>query len=385
LKKLIKWVPKSYNSDYFMSEKETSDPYRALQEHLDKMPIGFPRANSGSDIRVLKHIFTPEEAKIATFLNFGWKRSREPLEDIYERIKNTGISLQELERNLNNMAKKGAISSKIEGSKKYYSNAALILGIYEFQVNKLTKEFLKDFNEYLAEIWGAEANTTPHQQMRVIPVEINIEPEFNITSYDNVKKIIEDLEGPFVKVSCVCREEMKIHGEPCKMTSQDKNCLGFGDMAQMYIDQGWGAQISKEETLKILQRNKEEGLILRPSNSQEVDFICSCCYCCDRGISGLLKVPNAADFVVSNFYSQIDPELCTGCGTCIERCQIAAITLVDDKSLIDRKKCIGCGICIDTCPSEAISLQEKEERYVPPSTMDDLYNLILEEKTKMRK
>ena len=32
-----------------------------------------------------------------------------------------------------------------------------------------------------------------------------------------------------------------------------------------------------EETLKILQRNKEEGLILRPNNSQKVDFICSCC------------------------------------------------------------------------------------------------------------
>ncbi|MFX1453937.1 MAG: 4Fe-4S binding protein [Promethearchaeota archaeon] len=368
-----------------MNDKDDSDPYRALQEHLDKMPIGFPRAVSGSDIRVLKHLFTPEEAKIAIYLNFGWKNTREPLEVIYERIKGTGISLQELERNLDNMAKKGAISSKREGSKKFYSNAALIIGIYEFQVNKLTKGFLDDLNEYLGEIWGVEANPTPHHQMRIIPVEVNLDPGFSITPYDNVKQIIEDLKGPFAKISCVCREEMRIQGEPCKMTSHDKNCLGFGDMAQMYIDQGWGTEISKEETLKILQRNKEEGLILQPSNSQEVDFICSCCYCCDRGISGLLKVPNPADIVTSNYYSEIDPELCTGCGTCVERCQIHAITLTDDKSFIDRKRCIGCGICIDSCPSEAISLQEKEERYVPPSTMDGLYNMILEEKTKKRK
>ncbi|MFW9895391.1 MAG: 4Fe-4S binding protein [Candidatus Thorarchaeota archaeon] len=368
-----------------MNDKDDSDPYRTLQEHLDKMPIGFPRAVSGSDIRVLKHLFTPEEAKIAIYLNFGWKNTREPLEEIYERIKGTGISLQEFERNLDNMAKKGVISSKREGSKKFYSNAALIIGMYEFQVNKLTKGFLDDLNEYLGEIWGVEANPTPHPQMRIIPVEVNLETEFNITPYDNVKKIIEDLEGPFAKFSCVCREEMRIHGEPCKMTSHDKNCLGFGDMAQMYMAQGWGTEISKEETLRILQRNKEEGLILRPNNSQEIDFLCSCCYCCDGGISGLLKVPNPADIVTSNYYSEIDPELCTGCGTCVERCQIHAITLTDDKSFIDRKRCIGCGICIDSCPSEAISLQEKEERYVPPSTMDDLYNMILEEKTKMRK
>ena len=46
---------------------EDSDIYRRLQQHLDQMPVGFPRAESGADIRVLKHLFTPEEAKIAIF------------------------------------------------------------------------------------------------------------------------------------------------------------------------------------------------------------------------------------------------------------------------------------------------------------------------------
>jgi electron transport complex protein RnfB len=75
----------------------TIDVYRKLQEHLDKMPIGFPKADSGSDIRVLKHLFTPEEAKLALFLRFGWDRDLEPLEQIYEKAKIIGISLEELE------------------------------------------------------------------------------------------------------------------------------------------------------------------------------------------------------------------------------------------------------------------------------------------------
>jgi len=361
---------------------EDSNIYRTLQEHLNQMPIGFPKAESGADIRVLKHLFTPDEAKIATFLKFGWNRDLEPLEVIYERIKNTGITLEELETKLDNMVRKGSILSRIKGEKKHYANAMLIIGIYEFQVNKLTKEFLKDFNEYLSEIWGAEANKTDYHQLRTIPVEKSLDPKLKVAPYDNVRKIVEESNGPFAKINCICRQERNMYGKPCKMTNHEDNCLGFGDMIQTYIDQGWATQISKDETLRILQTNQEEGLILRPSNSQDVEFICSCCYCCDRGITELLKVPDPANYVISNFYSEVDPNLCTGCGTCIDRCQIKAITLIDDVSSIERIRCIGCGNCVAVCPSEAIILKKKEEEYIPPQTMDDLYDLILRAKSK---
>ena len=42
-----------------------SQIYRDLQIHLDKLPIGFPPTESGVEIRILKHLFTPEEAKLA--------------------------------------------------------------------------------------------------------------------------------------------------------------------------------------------------------------------------------------------------------------------------------------------------------------------------------
>ncbi|MFX1322972.1 MAG: 4Fe-4S binding protein [Promethearchaeota archaeon] len=358
--------------------------YRKLQQHLDQMPIGFPQAESGSDIRLLKYLFSPEEAKIAMFLRFGWYESLEPLEIIYERTKKAGISMHDLEHTLDRMVEKGTTMYKKENDKKYYGNALLVIGIYEFQVNKLSEEFLELLGEYMSEIWDKEANPTDHHQMRIIPVEVGVDPELNIAPYDNVKKIIEECDGPFVKINCICRQDMEFQGKPCKMTKHNDNCLGFGVMAQMYIDQGWGTQISKEETLEILRRNQEEGLIFRPSNSQKVDFICSCCYCCDGTIANLRNLPDPANYADSSYYSQIDPELCTGCGTCVERCQVKAITLIDDIASIDLKRCIGCGNCIITCPSEAISLQKKEEKHVPPQTMDDLYDLILVEKNKLK-
>lgn len=363
---------------------ELENVYRRLQQHLDQMPIGFPKAKSGSDLRLLKILFTPEEAKIASFLKFGWYRDIEALDQIYSRIKSTGISLQELEKSLEIMATKGIILSKREGKKKYYGNAPLIVGMYEFQVDKLSKEFLEALGAYLGEIWGKEANPTNIDQMRYIPVEVSIEPEHGIAHYENVRQIIESCTGPFVKVNCVCRQTNDLLGEPCKMTNHRDNCLGFGPMAQMYIDQGYGIEISKEETLKILERNRKEGLILRPNNSQNVEFICSCCYCCDGAISSLQEMTEPANYVLSNYYSEIDPILCTGCSTCIERCQIKAITLIDNKCLIDKKRCIGCGNCIGTCPSDAIVLHKKKEQSIPPPTMDDLYDLIQKEKMKMK-
>jgi NAD-dependent dihydropyrimidine dehydrogenase PreA subunit len=360
------------------------DIYRKLQEHLDQMPIGFPRAETGSDLRLLKLLFTPEEAKIATILKFGWYKDIESLDQIYQRIKHTGISLKELENHLNNMAKKGSIMYKRDEDKKFYGNAVLIIGIYEYQVDKLTKEFLEALNEYMGEIWGAQANPTQFSQLRIIPVDIEVVPEHIIAPFDNVRKVIEESQGPFAKVNCICRQDMEIQGKPCQMTNHKDNCLTIGDMAQHYIDQGWGTQLNKEEILNLLHQNQEEGLIFRPNNAQNFDFICSCCYCCDGGVGNLLKVPDPANHTTSNYYAEIDPEICTGCGTCIDRCQMKAIVQIDDVSSIERNRCIGCGNCIATCPSEAIMLQQKEKQHIPPLTMEDLYDKILEEKTKLR-
>lgn len=49
-----------------MIEKE-DNIYRKLQHQLDTLPIGFPATNSGVEIRLLKFLFTPEEAQYKIF------------------------------------------------------------------------------------------------------------------------------------------------------------------------------------------------------------------------------------------------------------------------------------------------------------------------------
>jgi len=53
-------------------------------------------------------------------------------------------------------------------------------------------------------------------------------------------------------------------------------------------------------------------------------------------------------------YPKVNPDICTGCGICVDSCPMEAITLVDI-AFIDTTKCSNCRACVDVCPNEAIS------------------------------
>jgi NADH:ubiquinone oxidoreductase subunit F (NADH-binding)/(2Fe-2S) ferredoxin len=58
------------------------------------------------------------------------------------------------------------------------------------------------------------------------------------------------------------------------------------------------------------------------------------------------------------FHYEIDPEKCTGCGSCARKCPQEAIT--GDKKKphsLDQSKCIKCGICYDTCKFDALVIR----------------------------
>ena len=67
--------------------------YRNLQIHLDEQTIGFPSTESGSDIRLLKQLFDPEEAETATLLTYKY----EALKQIHKRGEKIGKSIKEVD------------------------------------------------------------------------------------------------------------------------------------------------------------------------------------------------------------------------------------------------------------------------------------------------
>lgn len=358
--------------------------YRALQEHMDQFPVRFPKREGGAEIRLLKRLFTPKEAKIATNLKFTVYPS-ETVEVIYSRLKDTGISLQELEETLDAMAKKGVIVYKKEGETKYYGNALWVVGIFEFQVDKLTKELLADIEQLYNSPPLQEISRTGIGQLRTIPIEQSIKREDTVANYDDIRQLIDKSKGPFIAINCICRQAKDIAGEPCKATDRRELCIGVGEFTNAYIEFGWGREVSKEELLELIRQNEEEGLVLQPSNSQEIEFVCSCCGCCCGLLEGTKGAPRPVEYFTTNYYAEVNPELCSGCGTCVEVCQMDASTLEDAQASVNLDRCIGCGVCVANCPSDAMTLVKKEKKHIPPKTFQEMYAQIEKRAKEMEK
>ncbi len=149
-------------------------------------------------------------------------------------------------------------------------------------------------------------------------------------------------------------------------------CFTFGKSACHVINQGFGKRVSKDEALKILKEAEDAGLVHKAFHNksdikEEENGICNCCPCCCDTFN-LWKEGATPMVNYSMFLAQVNPETCTGCGTCESKCPVGAATVGDDgKASIKENMCIGCGVCAHFCPEVAISLKEKPRTvFLPP-------------------
>jgi H+/Na+-translocating ferredoxin:NAD+ oxidoreductase subunit B len=356
--------------------------YRDLQEHLDNFPIGFPATESGVEIEILKFFFTPIEAQIATCLNLAAKSPAKVRKRLFDR---TGIDLQEDEiaQHLFNMFMKGNIERSGSEEKPKYSNAMLAIGMFEYHVDNMTKEFVENMQKYFDEAFGEEFFRTSLPQLRTSPHAAAIVPEHQIAIYDDMRKFVTNTEKPIQVANCVCKQGEALLGNPCKQTEDIEICLMFG--SKSYAARNQAREITKEECLQILDRAEKDGMVLQPGNTMEPFCICICCGCCCGVLTTAKKFEKPVELFATNYFAEVVSSECIGCGVCIKRCQMEAIYLEDKKAIIDLDRCIGCGLCVSTCPTKALKLLKKEKETVPPKNAALLYMNILKEKYGKKK
>jgi ferredoxin len=350
--------------------------YRRLAEHLDRLPGGFPPSETDADLRLLERLFTLEEAKLAVHLTLD----RETAEVIAGRA---DLPLAEVESRLGEMAEKGLIFAlRTQEGSFVYQAMPMVVGIYEMQIKDLSPELLDDFHAHWSSIKERpQVETIP--QMRTIPVGESIEHHPEALPYEQVTQLVNAHER-FAVTTCICRHSAKMRGEGCN--APEENCLIFGDWADYTVRTGRSRSINRSEVMAILAESDAANLVLQPSNSREIEFICSCCGCCCGILWGLKNHPHPAEAVASAFIAQLDTEACEGCWTCLDRCQMDALEEDINHVILKTERCIGCGLCVTTCPSGALSLTRKPESRLTsvPDTMDATWQTIVQDQAKLR-
>ena len=67
----------------------------------------------------------------------------------------------------------------------------------------------------------------------------------------------------------------------------------------------------------------------------------------------------------SGYRSQVDTDVCIGCGDCSNLCQFGALSADDGVAVVDAALCMGCGVCVSRCSQGALSLVRDPGKGVP--------------------
>ncbi|MCW4048916.1 MAG: 4Fe-4S binding protein [Candidatus Bathyarchaeota archaeon] len=353
------------------NDLEIEATYRKLAEHLDRLPGGFAPSDTGADIRLLQGLFTPEEAELA--INLILEK-----EDAQAIAKKSSLSLVETEKRLHEMAEKGLIYSvQSDDGRIHYQAAPWVVGIYEFQVNRMDDNFIKNFDDYYSSrIRRSRPETI--SQMRTIPIHQSIDSRLEVLPYEHVEELVK-AHDKFAVAPCVCRRHAKMKGEGCD--APEESCLVFGEFADFYLRTGRARAIKQSEVWDLLAKANDANLVLNPTNSKFVSAICCCCGDCCGILKGLQYHPKPSEAVASSFIAEFDEDACLNCGICIDRCQMQAITAGVDRVEFNSDRCIGCGLCVSTCPSGALTLTRKPgaaEQKIPDTFSETWYTIAKE-------
>lgn len=336
--------------------------YERLRDRIDQYSVGFVATASGVELKILKRLFTEEEASVY----LGLTRRPEPVRAIAGRL---GRDEDEVARILKAMTEKGLTFPATHNGTKFYAAAPFMHGFFEHQVFRRDKdrELPTLFEEYF------QTGFIPRTKaLRTVPIHMDATPESPVAPYDDVKRIIMTKEriGLF---PCACNYQTASIGLECDRPHD--MCMAFDFYAEYLLDEiGFGRSISREEALGILDAAEAAGLVHQTGgDKRNTECICNCCPDCCTILRQVRLLPNPARYKSSNYVLCYSEDVCRHCLVCLGRCPMQALSSDEDDALtIDRDRCIGCGLCTTTCESGALRLRIKDEkdRRTPPSTFD---------------
>ena len=335
--------------------------YERLAERFSSTPNGLPRTRSGVELRLLARMFSAEQAALAAAMHLY----REEPEVIAERA---GVDAAAARETLKGMARRGLVYAGRGERSLTYGLLPFVVGSFEESLPYFDTEMAQLFEEMVQESRGVGMLDQVPAVHRVIPVEQSVSAEIEVLPYEAASKLLESATSFGIR-ECICRKQRSLIGHPCQ--HERFNCIAFSERPGAFDSSVNERAVSREDAFRILREAEEEGLVHSVSNHQAGHFyICNCCTCCCGIARGLVEFGQHHALAKSGFLSTVDAALCSGCGSCVERCPFDALSVVDDVCEVDEVRCMGCGLCSVACPTEALVLTRRKQGELAKPPLD---------------
>jgi len=192
-------------------------------------------------------------------------------------------------------------------------------------------------------------------QLVTVNEEIRITDLEKIIPYARARDIVLKNPGHIVVLDCACRAARP---NPCLPLDV---CLVIGEPFASFVVEHHPLRsrwITPDEAVEILRAEDERGHVhhafFKDAMLGRFYAICNCCECCCGAIHAHQSgTPMLAS---SGYTARADPDLCVGCGLCIDFCQFGALALEDNRVVVDGAACMGCGVCVSKCAQGALTL-----------------------------
>lgn len=235
---------------------------------------------------------------------------------------------------LREMADIGVVQRIEKGGMELYVLLVYAPGAFEFML--VNEKFCKEHPEVPVSFAGHATDTYSKEihkipmgagVMRAIPVEKAIPADTEQADFDRLSHYIEKNQNHIAILPCQCRRVRRFMGEGAG-DLEEGMCMFLGFAADMFIANGKGVKITKDEAYEKLEYFEKLGCVHQITTLQSGKSVAVCN--CRPGTClalGATQYFNAPDASRSNYEAEVNKENCVACGQCVEYCPNNALKL----------------------------------------------------------
>lgn len=335
--------------------------YVRMRNRINRIGKGIGSIPSANGYQMIMELWSEEDAE--NYLKM-------PLHQAFtanDYAAKAGITEEKASEILEDQAHRNLIWRMVRGGLPTYALMPYINGFWEFgELDRLLHGTMEDVAKFdMLGIGGADPNSngwdTTFPLFRAYPISKDVVAEGELKPFEDWRAIIK--RHKMITVSpCQCRTMWQALGVPYPENHPMNTCLSFGEMAEYFIENDIGKQITQDEAIAIVEDVISKGMVVEAICAKNPDIIC----CCHSESCGNLMGWRGANGQGEcgkyfNAYTlEYDKDKCLKCGLCVSKCPMHSITQGEDGYVTVDDACVRCGQCVPACPGKARILKAQE-------------------------